>query len=319
MIVDYLTYTFVEEHEGNLSGLAKAIDPGAVALETRTGYAHDWSLWGSGRLKWGHRGEAIARLSLPGSALALHRESGGDVGSLVILIGEAGGRCTRVDFAFDWMVEAPAVINRIVESLKQGAYTSRWQLENSRSCTIYKSVLNSGYTLYLGSPQSACRLVFYDKAAERGEDTPRLRAELRIRKERADAAICLLTAGAEEAVEYVKMLILGYIDIKDPQASDSNKRRWPTADWWAEMWGTQKGRITLGSKMPTEDQLRGWLEKLGPSLAILLEIDGGDLAWFFDTVKAGRKPVEQGGRWRAVHQAKLKAWLEAREAGGAGG
>ena len=89
MIVDYLTYTFVEEHEGNLSGLAKAIDPGAVALETRTGYAHDWSLWGSGRLKWGHRGEAIARLSLPGSALALHRESGGDVGSLVILIGEA--------------------------------------------------------------------------------------------------------------------------------------------------------------------------------------------------------------------------------------
>jgi hypothetical protein len=316
MIVDYLTYTFAEEHEDNLADLAKAIDPGAVALETRTGYAHDWSLWGNGRLKWEHPGEAVARLSLPGGALALHRESGGDVGSLVILIGEAGGRCTRVDFAFDWPVEAPPVIDRIVESLRQGAYTSRWQLENSQSCTIYKSVLSSGYTLYLGSPQSDCRLVFYDKAAERGEDTPRLRAEFRIRKERADAAICLLTVGADEAVDYIKSLVLNYIDIKDPQENDSNKRRWPIADWWAEMWGTQKGRIALGSDMPTEDDSRAWFEKLAPSLAVLLEIDGGDLGWLFGAIKEGRKPADQGGRWRAVHEAKLKAWLEARAAGG---
>lgn len=69
----------------------------------------------------------------------------------------------------------------------------------------FLSVLGRGYTLYFGSPQSDCRLVVYDKAAEQKEDTPRLRAEFRIRKERADAAICLLTAGAEEAVEYVKM------------------------------------------------------------------------------------------------------------------
>ena len=41
MIVDYLTYTFAEEHEGNLPDLAKAIDPGSVALETRTGYTLD--------------------------------------------------------------------------------------------------------------------------------------------------------------------------------------------------------------------------------------------------------------------------------------
>ena len=40
MIVDYLTYTFTEEHEDNLPDLAKAINPGAVALETRTGYVH---------------------------------------------------------------------------------------------------------------------------------------------------------------------------------------------------------------------------------------------------------------------------------------
>jgi hypothetical protein len=32
MIVDYLTYTFAEEHEDNLPDLAKAIDPGAVVL-----------------------------------------------------------------------------------------------------------------------------------------------------------------------------------------------------------------------------------------------------------------------------------------------
>ena len=32
MIVDYLTYTFTEEHEDNLPDLAKAIDLGPAAL-----------------------------------------------------------------------------------------------------------------------------------------------------------------------------------------------------------------------------------------------------------------------------------------------
>ena len=270
-------------------------------------------------MKWDHRGEMLARLSLPGGALALHRENGGTVDELIIMIGEAGGRFTRVDVAFDWEIEATPVIDQMVESIQKGEYTSRWQLENARSCVRTRALRAPGDTLYLGSPQTDCRLRVYDKAAERGVEGPWLRAEFQVRKERADAAICLLTVPDEEAVDYFKCLILGYIDIKEPHESDTNKRRWPTADWWADMWGRQKGRITLGSKMPTEDQLRSWLEKLGPSLAILLEIDGGDLGWFFDTVKAGRKPVDQGGRWRAVHQAKLKAWLEAREAGGAGG
>jgi hypothetical protein len=102
MIVGYLTLTSAEEYEYNLPDLAKAIDPGSVALETRTSYAHDWSLWGNYCLKWGHRGEAVARLLLPGSTLALHRESGGNIGSLVILIGEAGGRSTRPSSRRGW-------------------------------------------------------------------------------------------------------------------------------------------------------------------------------------------------------------------------
>jgi hypothetical protein len=72
--------------------LVRKIDPGAVPLETKTGYTEDWSLWGSGRLKWGHQGEMVARLSLSGSALALFRESGGDVTSLIVAIGDACGR-----------------------------------------------------------------------------------------------------------------------------------------------------------------------------------------------------------------------------------
>jgi hypothetical protein len=48
MIVDYLTFTFVKEHEDKLADLVKKIDPGAVAVETKSGYAEYWSLWGSG-------------------------------------------------------------------------------------------------------------------------------------------------------------------------------------------------------------------------------------------------------------------------------
>jgi hypothetical protein len=319
MIVDYLTFTFAKEDEKKLPGLVGEIDAGAVPLETKNGYTEDWCLWGSGRLKWRHQGEMLARLSLPGSALALFRESGGNVSSLVITIGDAGGRCTRVDFAFDWELAATPVIDRIAESIQGGNYTSRWKLENSRSSYRIRSLCGMGDTLYLGSPKSDCRLRIYDKAAERGVEGPWLRFEFQVRKERADAAICLLTVGAGEAVEYIKALILGYIDIKEPQVGDSNKRRWPTADWWAEMWGKQKSCLCLGSEMPTEGASRAWFEKIAPSLAVLLKLDGGDLEWLHSTVSQGGKAVEDGGRWRSVHDAKLKAWQEARAAGGANG
>ena len=39
MIVDYLTFTFAEERENKLPGLVKRIDPGAVSLESKSGYA----------------------------------------------------------------------------------------------------------------------------------------------------------------------------------------------------------------------------------------------------------------------------------------
>lgn len=106
MIVDFLTATFGESDEAFLPKLTKNIDPGAVKLETRHSYAEDWALWGTGRLKWDHRGEMLARLSLPGSALALYRESGGTINDLIVMTGEAGAHFTRVDLAFDWEIEA---------------------------------------------------------------------------------------------------------------------------------------------------------------------------------------------------------------------
>jgi hypothetical protein len=312
MIVDYLTYTFAQENEENLPELVKEIDRGAVQLEAKHGYTSDWCLWGKGRLKWGHVGDVLARLSLPGSALALYREGGGDIGPLVIAIGEAGGRCTRVDFAFDWDIEASRVIERVRESIEAGHYTSRWRLKNPRSCTRTSSILGDGDTLYLGSPSSDTRLRIYDKAAEQGEDEPRLRVELQMRKERADAAVVLLTVGADEAVDYVKSLILGYFDIKEPVEGDSNKSRWPTADWWAAMWGEQKGHLSMGSGITTEEESREWLERLGASIAVHMKLNGGDVDWLLKAIREGSQPAAQGGRWRPIHEAKLKAWSRAR-------
>ena len=110
MIVDYLTFTFTEEHEDKLPGLLKVIDSGAVRLETKTGYANDWSLWGTGRLKWGHQGEMLARLSLPGSALALYRESGGKVGELITtipILHDTKFRGWSSEEVFDYLLEHP--------------------------------------------------------------------------------------------------------------------------------------------------------------------------------------------------------------------
>jgi hypothetical protein len=233
VIVDYLTYTFAEECEDKLPALVREIDPGAVQLEARHGYTADWCVWGKRRLKWGHVGAVLARLSLPGSALALFREGGGDVGSLVITLGEAGGRCSRVDFAFDWPTEASLVIERVASRIVAGHYTSRWRLENARSCIRISSVLGQGETLYLGSKNSDTRLRIYDKAAEQGEDEARLRVELQVRKERADAAVVLLTVGVDEAVGYVKSLILAFVSRSALRMNLGGCRFDPEAEWRA--------------------------------------------------------------------------------------
>ena len=189
------------------------------------------------------------------------------------MILEAGAKCTRVDFAFDWNIEATPFIDRVANSIREGDYTSRWRLQNAPSCLRIKAICDAGDTLYLGSKKSDCRLRLYDKAAEQKEDEPRLRIEFQVRKERANEYINFVTIDRESAVEYIKAFILGYFDIKKPVENDQNKTRWPTAQWWAEMWGQQKERLELGSEMPTEDQSRAWLERLGPSIAILLKLD----------------------------------------------
>jgi|GEM_PF-3385580 len=312
MIADYLTFTFAKNHEPGLPDLVRRIDPDAAPIDSKTGYTADWSVWGSGRLQWGHRGDVSARLNLPGKALALLRESDVDVKEFVIMILEAGAKCTRVDYAFDWGVDASPMIDRIVECIRAGHYTSRWRLQNPSSCRRTYSVCGPGDTLYLGSAKSDCFLRIYDKAAERKEAEPRIRFELEVRKERANAAIVFLTVDARYAVEDVKSIILSYFDVKSPVEDDENKSRWPTANWWAALWGRQKAQLTLGSDMPTEDDSRAWFERLGPSLALLLELDDGDLQWLLDAITRGRTPVEQGGRWRSTHEAKLRAWTQAR-------
>ena len=138
MIVDFLTATFGESDEVFLPGLAKKIDPGAVKLETRHGFAEDWALWSTDRLKWDHKGEMLARLCLPGSALALFRENGGTMDDLIVMTGESSAHFTWVDLAFDWHIEAMPLIDRMVENVHAGNYVSRWRLENPRSCVRTK-------------------------------------------------------------------------------------------------------------------------------------------------------------------------------------
>jgi hypothetical protein len=210
VIVDYLTFTFPREAERSLRGVVAAVDPGAVALDTKNGYREDWSLWGVGRFQWGHRAGMVARASLPGSGLGLYREAGGQTRELLDLVAGAEGRCTRVDLAFDWAVDAGEIIDRIVEHVVRGLYASRWRLENSNSCYRTRSVCGRGDTLYLGSSQSDCRVRVYEKAAERGVKVDWLRVEVQVRKEGA------------EAVDEVKALIPGYLAMKVASESDGS-------------------------------------------------------------------------------------------------
>lgn len=313
MIVDYLTWTVQKDKEDGLKELVRTLDPGAVAIDPVRGYSENYVIWGKGFVRWANISPDVsARISIGGQALAIYAGGGGNVFNLLSLVGDKGGICTRIDLAFDWPVDASSVIEKIIGSLKKHEYVSRWKLENRNSLLRMYHPLSEGDSLYLGSKSSDSRLLFYDKAAERGEEEPRLRAEFRVRREQAQAIVEYLMLKREGSVEFIKGLILGYIDIKEA-GNDSNNSRLETSEWWKEMWGSQKNSLRLGSDMPTEDDCRAWFEKLGPTVAILLDLDGGDLSRFIsNVVSIGKTPIAKGGRWRPLHDAKLKAWRRAR-------
>lgn len=133
---------------------------------------------------------------------------------------------TRCDLAFD---DHTGIldIERIQADTNDGNYTAKfrwWKCEYG----------SEGVSLYYGSPQSKIRLRIYDKAAERGfEDQHWIRVELQLRDGNADSAVQYLYSGMPISTVFTGVL-RNYIQFREPNDLDSNKSRWPMADYWSK-------------------------------------------------------------------------------------
>jgi phage replication initiation protein len=134
-----------------------------------------------------------------------------------------------------------------------------------------------GISVKFGSPQSKIRVRIYDKNREQGyiEGRHWLRVELQMRHERA--------LGFVKAAEHTPSIgarfrgvLANYVRFVEP-CEDSNKRRWPTADYWARLLDSAQA-ISIYSKPSMEyklEQLKSYVvRQAGNAIAAYIQICG---------------------------------------------
>lgn len=144
------------------------------------------------------------------------------------------GKFTRLDLAYD---DRTGVINlpRLAIDVAERNFIGHAK----KSERLYSDDIDEdiqGLTVYVGSRKSDLFIRVYDKAAERGFKPSELhwvRIEIQMRRDRAEMA-----ARAVATDPYIGNVFAGilsnYFRILQP-TSDSNKSRWPTADYWEKI------------------------------------------------------------------------------------
>ena len=136
---------------------------------------------------------------------------------------------TRLDLAFDDHTGL-LDIYRIETDIKNRYFTSKAKYTEITWSDDQKEDIQ-GLSVYVGSKQSDIVTRIYDKAAERGfKDKHWIRVELQLRDDRAryaaDALIKEMDIG-----NTVSGILMNYLVMREP-TEDSNKSRWPIADYW---------------------------------------------------------------------------------------
>ena len=172
-------------------------------------------------------------LNLSGSGCRAFEQYGrGDWMELLKYICTKKGKIniTRLDLAYD---DHTGVldIHRIRRDVEDRNYVTRAR----KAFVIWSDDLNEdiqGLTVEVGSRQSRVLIRIYDKAAERGFDHSKhwIRVELQLREQRALAAVAQLIEN-QHVGKTAAGIVRNYCTFRTP-SGDSNKSRWPIAEYW---------------------------------------------------------------------------------------
>lgn len=279
----------------------KALDCG------RFGYNSQWK-WAEGNVfvlfNSGKNQEPIANdkmgihTIITGTGCRVYEQSRGIRELLIMVIDQVPeSKFTRIDLAIDDHQDKLINYDRIQSAALNNMFTSRWSKWdelNSRSCTNGAYL---GRTMYFGSQKSDIFMRIYDKKLERmannGENAENLcawtRLEVVFKKDRAQLLAKHLTNGDDIGL-VLRETLNNYIRFLDnPKKSDTNKARWPTADWWQELLGdVGKLKLTILPLERTVEQMQEWVDKqIAPTLSTLMMAYDGDLSWVYRTIHHG--------------------------------
>ena len=188
---------------------------------------------------------------------------------------------TRLDLAFDDHNDV-LDIDQIEHDLDAGNWTARfrwWACEYG----------SQGVSMYMGSPKSDIRCRIYDKAAERGlENQHWVRVELQLRRNNATTAVQHIVSGMTVPAVFSGVL-RNYIQFREPVETDSNKARWPLADYWAAFLDNAVP-VTLwvdpGCEYNLEKLQRFVIDQAGNAISCYVMIHGYEgLRYFLDQYK----------------------------------
>jgi phage replication initiation protein len=156
---------------------------------------------------------------------------------------------TRIDIAFDDH-------DKILDMKRLFADTMAENFISRFGSYVYHGG-SKGMSVEHGRKGSRTMIRIYDKAAERGLDDGShwIRVELQLRDERAEAFAQKIAANGSKAIGDVFLgVVYNYLRYVVPDESDSNRRRWPTVDYWERFIDSAK-RVRLFERPGTEYNL----------------------------------------------------------------
>jgi hypothetical protein len=180
---------------------------------------------------------------------------------------------TRLDVAFD---ERVGLFNlkRMKRKAERKEYVSKLQWGKTE-----RSLHDDAISIYFGSPRSATRFRFYDKAKERGREDEGhwVRLEIQMRDENAGSFLDKLPLYS--IGELFVAVVNNYVRFVEPNATDSNKRRWKTSAFWDNFIGSA-GKLSLYEAPGEEYNMMNLnnfvINQAGAAAAVFIDIHGVD-------------------------------------------
>lgn len=213
---------------------------------------------------------------------------------------------TRLDLAFD---DHTGVLDiwRIKSDVEERNYTGSPKKSKIVWSDDQKQDIQ-GLTVYIGSESSPVLIRIYDKAAERGfKGRHWIRVELQLRKERAIAAVAEILKLQDVGTVFSGVL-RNYCCFRESDSSDTNKSRWPIAEYWNNLInGVGRIRLWISPGEPynfrkTEEHL---VNQYGQALQVIEKIHGNIHELLLRSREA--HPVLKKKYIDAINQAKLEA------------